>query len=553
MYIVSKKRTLRFVTLCLGCFILSGFTQTNSDFRNQVIQYVELSANNILKGNTLPIPALANGAFDKQYEFNYWQPSVSIYQQGKRISIATAEHPKLSNALFMATQKALTNTNRENQNVTYRVDFNYPPDRLYSILDYKGEGLELLANRIALRQLDKQMITAQIPVSKAYLLRVMDPKWHGFFKKYDAQDDVRSPWLRTIYTASSLFTLLKLNHLQEDPEIVALIKPIAEFLLAMQLQSGENKGSFYYAFNTKTGEKKCEVVVGTASKTIFTLLMLHSSYPDSRYLEAATKAGDWLVKMVKDNGEVTPIANCASGKWQYYHQQSFLYSGQVLSALSRLYGVTKNPAYLNKASHIAQRMEMEMQRQQGFVGDDFREPNTISTSWVMMSLLDFVKVAPPNPNDKTILELAGSHILERQITQPNDVYNHGRYSDTMTTSGNGWINEVFSEYYPYCLQEKLTSCQNYKNAMLYTSRWLLQNVYSNKNTFLVKNPTMAIGGFIRNYRAQSVRTDAVCHGLNSLVNLQAFIQKDPETLVSLPQQAYQELIGLLRIGQIPIG
>ncbi|QRN05135.1 hypothetical protein GH742_09545 [Legionella sp. MW5194] len=289
-------------------------------------------------------------------------------------------------------------------------------------------------------------------------------------------------------------------------------------------------------------------MVGTTSKTIFTLLELNQFYPDEpKYLAAAKHAGDWLLTRVNQDGTVMPVASCTSGQWKDSNKQSFLYSGQVLSALSRLYGVTHDQRYHQGALKIAGQFLKQIQTQGFIVGDDYRPANSISSSWVMMSLIDLAKVDNNPVYRKTIDDIAKA-ILARQITDKNDIYSNGRYLDAMTTSGNGWINEVMGVLYQFCTQQGGNQCQRYREAMILTSRWLLQNAYTPQNTYNVKNPERAMGGFITNFTTRTVRTDAVCHGVNSLIMLLASTGNDNKPLINLPERPLIEILPLLRAG-----
>ena len=118
----------------------------------------------------------------------------------------------------------------------------------------------------------------------------------------------------------------------------------------------------------------------------------------------------------------------------------------------------------------------------------------------------------------------------------------------MTTSGNGWINEVMGVLFNFCQKEQLHNCNQYRNAMVLTSRWLLQNAYTPQNTFNIKNPANAIGGFITNITTETVRTDAVCHGVNSLITLLTIAKQKQEVFVTLPERPLAEILPLLRAG-----
>jgi hypothetical protein len=532
----------------------SGGSTAASEFRDAVLPYARATAAHAALAAPMPAAQPLRQRWDSRYRQNHWSIAVTLYRQGRKIGQGAAREPRLTDSLQHATERALADTGLRAidadtlNSLVFKIAFAYPPGRAFSIIEADGKGLELLGNRIALRQLDTALIRQRIAAGGQYLLGVMDPELHGFFKKYDAQQDRRSPVLRTIYSASSLYTLLKLRRYTGDQQLDRNFEPIAGFLLSMQKTSGENAGGFYYAYRKDSGEKTCRLVVGTASKTIFTLLELHRFYAgDDTYLAAARHAGDWLLGMIEADGRVMSAATCEGDSWHYDHRHSLLYTGQVLTALSRLYGVSRDPRYLAGASRIAQYLMATVARQGAFLGDDFRPPNTISTSWVTLALIDYAKINP-DPLYPRVVQRTAAAILARQIHSADDAYNHGRYLDTMTTSGNGWINEVMGELYGFCNRRQLSGCRDYRDAMLLTSRWLLQNTYTPAGSYDLANPAPANGGFVRNYISHAVRTDAVCHGLNSLIALMNDTAPDARVLLTLPERPFEETLGLLRIG-----
>jgi hypothetical protein len=92
----------------------------------------------------------------------------------------------------------------------------------------------------------------------------------------------------------------------------------------------------------------------------------------------------------------------------------------------------------------------------------------------------------------------------------------------------------------------MPECQRYLQATILTSRWLLQNAITPENAYNIKNPKQAVGGFIFSYSNPIVRTDAVCHGVNSLLSLVENAQK--EELLNLPEQPLEQLLPSLRGG-----
>lgn len=527
---------------------------SNQVFRDQIIKFIRAAA--IAQNTETPQSRLndLDATWSNPYQKMDWSVKITVYHQGKPVGKGCANGARLTDTLKKATALALDHqaadklTSEQLKQYRFKVDFDYYPAKIYSFIEYNDQGLELVGSRVAVRRLDTKVVAQQIKNSERYLLETMHPQLHGFFKFYDAREDKQESLLRTIYSSSSLYTLLKLYALNKNPQLQQKFKSIADFILSNQVTEGPNAGGFYYGFDPNTNQKTCVVVVGTTSKTIFTLLELAQLYHDEpKYLQSAKKAGDWLLTMVEQDGRVKPIARCDHGGWQYNEKQSFLYSGQVLSALSRLYAVTQDKRYYQGAARIANRFVDLVKTQGPLVGDNYRPANSISTSWLMMSLIDFAKVDNALIYRDTIQHV-GSKILSRQITNRDDLYNNGRYLDAMSASGNGWINEVMGVFYEFCNSNHLANCQQYKQAIILSSRWLLQNAYTKENTYNVKNPARAIGGFITNFRTQTVRTDAVCHGVNSLISLLAIAGPQEQILLELPERPLSEVLPLLRNG-----
>ena len=503
-------------------------------------------------------PAPSGETLDEKWNRGYqtidWSVHITIYRQGSQVGEGSAHGAGLADSLQAATESSLSSAamliagKDDFDQLRFRVTFDYFPAHKYSFIEYRGRGIELLGNRVTVREIDTGSVKQQINDSLHYLLGVMHPELHGFYRFYDAGLDQHEASLRTVYSASSLYTLLKLYQLDHDPELEKNFRPIAGFILSRQLKDGPNTGGFYYSYNPETEKNLCVVVTGTASKTIFTLIELNALYRDDpQYLQAARNAADWLLTMIMPDGRVNPLASCTSGSWQNEHKQSFLYSGQVLSALSRLYAVTHDQRYLDGATLVARHFANEVARQGLLVGDGYRPANSISSSWILMSLIDYSGINS-EPEYRDLVHRLASMLVSRQIKNPEDAYNDGRYLDAMTSSGNGWINEVMGRFYAFCMEENSTDCRPYRQAIIASSRWLLQNAYNRVNTYDIKNPGRASGGFIYNFRSKTVRTDAVCHGLNSLMSLLKITGDEKNVLLALQERPLIEILPLLRSG-----
>ena len=520
-------------------------------FRDQVIERVRTYAAEAIEPSATAEPQTLASIWDSDYQRSNWQITINAYLGGDQLGQGNAEGRALLPALKEATEEAMAaaaDGGAKLDDFRFTVSFAYHPWRRYSVLDFGGGGVELLGSRVALRQLTTADLQWEIRAGVAYLLRQQHPTWHGFFRAYDADADEAEELLRTTYSATALFSLIKAHGLRPDLGLDRYFAPIADFLLDRQLTSGPHVGGFDYGINPETGEGTCRIVVGTTSKTIYTLLLLDQHAPDDpRYLDAARRAGDWLLTMIDEDGGVMPKATCRGGEWKLHGGRSFLYTGEVLSALSRLYRATADPRYLEGARRIGALLLREVARQGPLVADDYRPANSISSSWVLMSLMDLARVDPKPEYIETIVQV-GEVLLAQQLQDPSDLFNHGRFLDTTTTSGNGWINEVFGDWYVFCEQERVTDCRPYREAMRRTSRWLLQNAYNGINSYDIKDPARARGGMITNFKTPTVRTDAVSHGLNGLISLTRIEGGHEGPLLSLPEPPLREVLPLLRAG-----
>ncbi len=309
---------------------------------------------------------------------------------------------------------------------------------------------EVIDGLVIIRNLDKELIRQKIEEGKEYLLRMIDEKENGVHKYYYALNDTFENRLHTIYTSTLTYTLLKLYNLEKDDSLLNQALKCGEFILSMQNKEKESRayGAFYYSYYLDSKEKEKKFMVGTTSKTIFTLLKLYELTGNSKYLEAAKLGADWLTTMQRPDGSMKPYMryDIEDEKWLYGTKESLLYNGQVLSALSKIYIVTKEKKYYDIALKIAQCFTQKVEKEGCYLGDDYRIKNPISSSWLIMALLDFYRT---NQNEYygNIIFSCSEKLLEKRIKNDTDIINYGRWKGTSYTSGNGWLVEVMTEVY----------------------------------------------------------------------------------------------------------
>ncbi|KIG19074.1 hypothetical protein DB30_05978 [Enhygromyxa salina] len=460
---------------------------------------------------------------------------VSLYSHGELVGRATSEHDDLCVSLMHATLQVLTAADLSESLVQQAQFVVELPKHEFALVEHEGEALEYVDGLVPVRHLNADIVRQRIGEGTAYLLRMMDPRYGGVHKRYHAATDSFEDQLHTIYTASTIYTLLAVQAQTHDASLAEPIQRATEFLLKMQrVAPGQpGHGAFHYSLDLTHEEREPRLVVGTSSKTIFTLLELHQLTGDPTQLQAARMAADWLLTMQDEEGGVTPELRLdPDGNWAPVEEESVLYTGQVLSALSRMYVATGDARYLEGATRTAGWMLAKREREGCYVGDGYRKPNPVSSSWMILSLFDFAKAS----NDAGVREqvyACADDLLKRQITNPADVYRHGRWSASLSSSGNGWLAEVLSVLYRECPSEYSERCTKYRGAVILLFRLLMQYTYTPENSFVVRNPDMAAGGLFWNTLDRDVRTDSVCHGMNAYVFMLDHLPKGD--LVELPE------------------
>ena len=453
-------------------------------------------------------------------------PVITLYRAGALVGrgeAATTTSPSpdgLCLALKDATRRALASAGAPSAIDDARFVVELPEQGAF-VLEYDGKGLELSHGLVPVRVLDRALMAAQIDAADRYLTRVLDPERGGAHKYYHPSTDRFEDVLHTVYSASTALTFLKLYDHAGDVRDLERAKRATRFVLSMQNRDGpaETRGAFFYSFDTDAAQHDDLLLAGTTSKSIFTLLALHERTKDEGLLDAAVMAADWLTTMQRPDGSVrSSLRVGAGGALTPSRKESLLYTGQVLSALSRVYRVTGDPKYLDAAARTALYLGEKVARQGCYLGDDYRSPNPISSSWVVMSLLDFDRATQDGRFEGTVFRCA-DELLRRQERRTEDPYRNGRYRGALSSSGNGWIAEVMSEVYLHCRRKGGAGCDRYKDSVVAAARVLVQYTYSLANSFMVKNPEAATGGVFWSSADRWVRTDAVCHATNAYLGV----------------------------------
>ena len=479
-----------------------------------------------------------------------WDLSVTIYYQGKAESQGKSNNEILSLALEEAVKNALNEGLKEEElrEARFLISFPTPPNN-FSFIEYNGENIEVISETVIVRDLDKDLIQEKIKEGKEFLERMMNEEEYGFYKKYDAPNDSFEERLHTVYSSSIIYTFLYMYDLEKDEKILESLSNWGRFVLSMQnkKEGSEGYGAFHYSYYLNSKEKEQRFVVGTSALSIFTLLRMYDLTGDIEYLESAKLAGDWLTTMKKPDGSMKAYLKYSDGEWVSGDKESLLYNGQVLSSLSKLYSTTGEQKYYDAAKGIADHFAEKYEKEQGYVKGEYREKNPISNSWIVMSLKDFYKVESDSTDKlrykNIIFELSGQ-VLKNQKNNPESPLKYGGWNGVYSSSGTGWINEVMTEMYMFCLEENEEDCEKYKEAVIKSTRFLVQSTYSEENSFFLPNPERAKGGVYWNGANRYVRTDSVCHALNGYTLILKYLEKG--SLLSIPEPDFNVTLEKIR-------
>lgn len=518
---------------------INSKSNVSDDVKEQIITLVRDTAENYFIDN------LACNRSDLEIEMD-WEVEIFIYHLGVLKEKGTGNNSTLSLSLEGATRNALNGDLSDMIVLNSRFLISILSPIMHSFIIYNEKGYEVIGGGLLpTRYLNKDLIHQKTLQAKEYLYRMIDNKDYGVHKYYYALDDSFENRLHTIYTSSTIFSLLKIYDYINDDTIWQYAYNCGEFILSMQNRDSGTigYGAFHYSLFLTSRTTTEYYVVGTTSKTIFTLLMLYNKTGDNKYLESARLGADWLLTMQNPDGSILSWVEKANGIWVYSTKESYLYSGQVLSALSRIYDATGNQEYYDAAQKIAQRFAGIIEDRGYYLGDDYRNPNPISSSWVLLSLFDFYKISKDEIFLGHVIN-SSEYLIRRQRSDTKDLLNLGRWEGSYTTSGNGWLCEVMVEIYQFFKDTDLINSDYYKQQIINSIRWLIQHTYSEENSFLVKNPEIAIGGLIWYFegRELEVRTDSVCHGVNGYVGIIDDLVNG--TLISIPQKTFEEMLNM---------
>lgn len=119
-------------------------------------------------------------------------------------------------------------------------------------------------------------------------------------------------------------------HLFQDEEYKVRALRMADWEISIQRKDGGWEGNYQ-------GDKKPSIVFNSG-QVIRGLIRTYKETEDLKYLSAAKKCGDWIVKSQEEDGSWTR---------DNFMQMKRVYDTYVSAALSELYEITNDPSYYN--------------------------------------------------------------------------------------------------------------------------------------------------------------------------------------------------------------
>ncbi len=352
--------------------------------------------------------------------------------------------------------------------------------------------------------------------SRDFLLRSYHKDTGGFYKIYYPESDIYPSEVNTVYSASSITSLIKINDYEPQPHIEEMLSNWTGFLLSMQSRENGTYGAFHYSYDFTSRKKLERFPVGTSALTSLVLLDMYDRTNNASYLESAELAGAWLVSMQKSDGSVYSLTEKTGGQMRVGKDISVLYNGQTLSALSKIYIHSPQEKFSISAKKLRDWMVGKIKNEGCYLSDDYRTPNPISSGWGIMSLISFYDAEPDAETEQIIMK-CGEELVGRQIKDETDPINYGRWQDSYSTSGTGWLGEVMMATHAFCLKHNGANCGRYLESARKASGWIIRRTYTSQNSAGLPDPANAEGGIYWDSNNGFVRLDVQCHAMNTYV------------------------------------
>ncbi len=286
---------------------------------------------------------------------------------------------------------------------------------------------------------------------------------------------------------------------------VLYIAPDLNFFLGDRSLNGLIRDTTdYYMAKIKETKDYSYLVIDDISNISFNAFMIYNllrqpDYPGS--LEKASRLAEWILSLQQPDGSyATTFDGAVTGK-DYYPGESML-------ALMRLFDVTGDGRLVDSVA-----------RAFPYYRDYWRKnKNTALVPWHSQVYFLLARHTRDADHESFVYEMNDWIIDTYQIFA--DVYPDkigGFKKEDPRNSTSSYMEGVNDAYRTALLFKDEGHIKKYRDSIRNGTRFILQTQFTPENTFWVKNPARAIGGFRESLKSANLRTDYTQHASSALL------------------------------------
>lgn len=299
------------------------------------------------------------------------------------------------------------------------------------------------------------------------------------------------------------YTLIDLYKYYEDPIYLEKAEKSIEFLLEYTV---ENKEMSYITYNGKTK-------LGSAATAILALLNYQEATGTDKYDQNIEKLANFVLYMQKDDG----------GYKNFYPEEDLeetfstvLYTGESNLALTRLFEKTGDEKYLRAIENSYEWIVEYFERKHA--------PALVS--WNSMALAELYELTEDERYANLAFEMTDWLIDTKQYTEesaPYPIY-EGAFIINDIDGGLECSTAAYSEgivatYNLAASIEDQEHMEKYKESLSSAMKFMLNMQFTEENTFYMRYPENAIGGFRASPYNHKIRIDFTSHSIEALLGI----------------------------------
>jgi AMMECR1 domain-containing protein len=363
-----------------------------------------------------------------------------------------------------------------------------------NMLTFKGKRTgtnhDLYRYSILIREQDitNDLIKTRLGLARNWFLNNVDPKTKRVQYLYYPATDTYSKDTNEVRHLAVLYALPELNLILNDNSLDGLIRSTTDHYMT---KISKTKDFSYVNFGD-------EAKIAHSAFMILSLIR-QPRYPGS--LETAKQLAEGIMSLQQPDGSYATTFNGATTGIDYY-------PGEAMLSLIRLFDETND-----------RRLVDSVVRAFPYYRDYWRNnKNTAFVPWHTQVYFLLARHTLDTELETFVHEMNDWLIDTYQIF--DDVYPDkigGFKKEDPRNSTSSYMESVNDAYRTALLFNNRAHIEKYRNSIKKGVRFVLQTQFTLENTFWVKNPTRAIGGFKESLKSVSQRNDYTQHATIALL------------------------------------